>query len=425
MSEEFLQYIWSQELFEKNVLSVSGEEIEVLHPGMKNTDAGPDFTNSRIKIDGTIWAGNVEIHTTSDLWDKHKHQEDAAYNNVILHVVDKYTKQAVRKNGEAIPCIELKYNKHLLENYRQIIHNQYKIPCQNDLGLVNGFTISNWLNSLFVERLKEKSEGILQVLKYTKSGWEETFYIVMARNFGFGTNGLPFELLAKNTPLKILARHHNSNLQIEAVLMGQAGLIPSEPEDEFSKEMLKEYKHLRKLYNLNPVESHLWKFLRLRPVSFPTIRISQFANLIWRSTHLFSKIIEVETIQELDKLLVCEASEYWNNKYLFAKETTQIRKKALGSSSRKVIIINTIIPFLFVYGKERDKKELMDKALSLMEELPPEDNSVVNNWIELGISPKNALESQALIQLTKLYCAKKNCLYCQIGNRIIRSKIDE
>lgn len=421
MKEDFLHYIWKHELFDKKLIADTHEKIEVLSTGQHNLDAGPDFINARIKINDTIWAGNIEIHTDSANWNNHKHQLDPAYNNVILHVVKQSGKKCYRQNGEIVPTAELKYNSSLYKNYIDIISSSEKIPCHNDLNLTDGFIVKLWLDSLCIDRIESKTQQIEQILHYTNNSWEETFYIILARNFGFKTNALPFELLAKSIPLKMLAKYSSNLLQLEALLFGQAGFLEEDSQSEYHRDLKKEYTYLKKIHNLNPIEKHLWKFLRLRPSNFPTIRIAQFASLVNKSKHLFSKTLEANNIKELTELFACYTSNFWENHYTFNKVSPK-KVKNLGKLATNGIFINTVVPFIFIYGKNRLKPELKDKALNILNQLPAEKNSIIKKWKEIGLEAKNAAESQALIHLTINYCISKNCLYCQIGNDIIRKK---
>ncbi len=420
MTEEFLQYIWKHNLFaQKPVRAFTGEKIEVLTTGEHNKDAGPDFFNAKIKIDDTTWVGNVEIHLKSSDWLKHKHDKDKAYDNVILHVVLVNDAEITRTNGEIITTVRLNFDKKLFAHYQKLLQSQLWIPCENDFHKVEKFIIAHWLNNLLVERLENKSDYILQNLSLNKNNWENTFYQQLARNFGFKLNADPFELLAKSLPVVYLAKHKNNLLQIEALLFGQSGLLNDNfSDDEYFQNLKKEYKFLRHKFNLKPVDKHLWKFLRLRPSNFPTLRISQFAALIYKSTALFSKIIEVNGIKELNKLFEISASEYWDTHYVFNKGAKK-KKKILGKTAFNIIVINTIVPFLFVYGKSKDNEVYKNKAIKLLEELKSEKNSIINNWEKTGIKAANAFYSQALLQLKNEYCAKKRCLKCQIGNKII------
>ncbi len=422
MNEDFLHYIWLQELHEKNYRASTGEHIQVLSSGERNRDAGPDFQNARIKIDDTIWAGNVEIHIDSANWSKHKHHLDPAYDNVILHVVNTSTKEACRSNGQIVPTIELAYDPGIYETYRDLVENKCPIPCEKDIDLIDNFIVSIWLNALCIERLESKSEIIQTVYGQTGKNWEETFYIMLARSFGFNTNALPFEMLAKSLPLKILLKNRHNIKSLEALLFGQAGFLDDDSTDEYYCLLQNEYQYFKKVYNLKPVEKHLWKFMRLRPVNFPTIRLAQFANLIHRTNHLFSNTLEATSIKELLILYECTAAEYWDTHYNFGKETVKKEKKT-GKLALQIVLINTVIPFLFIYGKKRNIKELRDKAIQFLEEIPAEKNSILKNWEKIGIKAINAMQGQALIQLTKQYCNKKNCLFCQLGNSIIHEKL--
>ncbi len=421
MKEDFLHYIWRHELFEKKIITDTNEEVEVLSPGQQNHDAGPDFTNARIRINGTIWAGNVEIHTNSANWNIHNHHKDPAYNNVILHIVNQAGKQCYLQNGELVPTAVLHYNQELYENYKTILSSNKEIPCQKDISLADGLIVRLWLDSLCIDRIESKTNQIEEVLQYTNNNWEEAFYIILARNFGFKTNALPFELLAKSIPLKILGKYSSNLNQLEAILFGQAGFLQENHDCDYHNALKKEYIYLKKIHQLNPLEKHLWKFLRLRPSNFPTIRIAQFANLVNKSKHLFSKTIEANNLNDLTKLYNCNTSEYWETHYNFNKESVK-KIKHLGKSATYGLFINTVIPFIFIYGKNRMKPELTDKALQFLGQIPPENNSIIRKWKEIGFEIKSAAESQALIHLTNNYCISKNCLYCQIGNEIIRKK---
>lgn len=421
MKEEFLHFIWKQELFEKQLIADTGEEIEVISTGMHNHDSGPDFINARIKINNTIWAGNIEIHTRSENWKQHKHHIDPAYNNVILHIVASKGAKCFRQNGEQLPTAELQYRPELYLNFQDILKSSDKIPCAKDLKLVDVFTVKIWFDSLCIDRIESKTNHIRDALSGTNNNWEEAFFHILSKSFGFKTNSLPFELLAKSIPIRILVKYSSNIYQLEALLFGQAGFLYNDFDCEYHLRLRKEYSYLKKIHKLSPIEQHLWKFLRLRPSNFPTVRIAQFAALINKSKHLLSKIIETENINDLRALFDCRASEYWNEHYNFGSKTTKKEKK-LGKAAIDGILINTIIPFVFYYGKNRMRHELIDRALTLLSKIPAEVNSIIRKWRDLDIIAKNAAESQALIQLTNNYCNSKNCLYCQLGNEIIRKK---
>ncbi|MCK5029423.1 MAG: DUF2851 family protein [Bacteroidales bacterium] len=421
MREEFLHYIWKYKLFKNQDLKTQNQEkLEVINQGIHNSDAGPDFFNARIKINDTIWVGNVEIHINSSDWYKHNHHLDKAYDNVILQVVLNNDKDVFRTNGQLIPTLAIEFDNEFLNNYESLIKNESWISCQSDIHRVDSFTIHNWIEKLAIERLEEKSERIHKLLEQTNSSWENAFYIQLASNFGFKLNSTPFELLAKSLPLTYLAKHKDNLFQIEALLFGQAGFLEDKSGDEYFKNLKKEYIYLQKKFMLTPIEKHLWKFLRSRPGNFPTIRIAQYSKLIYSSTSLFSKILEAKTIQDLYTLFIVNPSDYWESHYVFNKESVK-KSKSIGKSAVDIILINTIIPFLFIYGDAKGQSELKTKAIELLEKLKSEKNAIITKWDELGVESENAFHSQALIQLKNEYCNHKKCLNCQIGNYIIRN----
>ncbi len=399
------------------------KKIEVTDFGLHNTDAGPDFFNGKVKIDETVWAGNIELHINSSDWIKHKHQFDKAYNNVILHVVYNNDKQILDKDGNDIPTLELKdlIDKSLIENHSKLIDQSgADISCRNQIKTVDEFTIQSWLSRLAIERLERKAEEIQVTLHQNQNNWEETFYQYLFKYFGLKVNPLPFELLAKNTVLKIIEKHH-SLFAIESLLFGQAGYLEDDIEDEYFQKLKKEYQFLRSKFELSPLDKNLWKMLRLRPNNFPTIRIAQLSTLLSREARLFSKVIETNSIKELQELFAVKASEYWDTHYQFGELAKEETLKKIGINTINTIIINVIVPFTFVYGKVNQKEELVDKALKFLENIKPENNSIVKDWTELGVKSSNAMHTQSLIELKNNYCSQKKCLNCSIGNKILQS----
>jgi len=423
LPEEFLQYIWENRLFNSEKgLTTSGANIEIIDVGRRNTDSGPDFFNAKIKIDKTIWAGNIEIHKKSSDWIKHKHQTDKAYHNVILHVVENNDLPILRPNNEIIPTLILEYPQKLKTNYQNLLNAKTWIACQNQFHKVDPVILQLGFNRLMIERLEDKTDEIIKILKQNKNDWNETFYQMLAKMFGFKVNAIPFEMLAKSLPLKILAKHKNNLQQLEALFFGSSGLLNDQLlGDDYYLNLREDYSFLYKKYQLKSVESHLWKFMRLRPVNFPTVRISQLSALIYRSQMLFSKIIEIESVENLKELFRVNASEYWNSHYSFNKTSKRKSLKKLGEISINTLIINVIIPFLFVYGEKQNKHHLKNRALEFLEQLPPEKNSIINQWEKLGIKTRSAFETQALLQLKNIYCDKKKCLNCQIGVKIVKT----
>ncbi len=421
-SEEFLQYIWENRLFFTHALTtVNHESLVVINPGRKNSDSGPDFFNARIKINDTLWIGNVEIHKQASDWYAHKHNKDRAYDNVILHVVGKYDKPVFTSGYNEIPAMEIHYPERIEKNYQRLLASKTWIACEEQFHKMDPFALKLGYSRLMIERLESKTAEILQRLKENKNNWNETFYQFLARMFGFKKNNVPFELLSRSLPLHILAKHKSDLFGTEALLFGNAGLLNEQLlGDSYYLQLREEYSYLYKKYRLKGIESHLWKFMRLRPVNFPTIRIAQFAALLHQSESLFSKILEMEHIEKLQALFHVTASEYWQTHYRFNKKSKN-KKKDLGILSINTLIINVVIPFLFVYGDTVMKPVLKDRALDFLEQLPPERNSVITHWERLGITPRSAFDTQALLQLKNAYCDQKRCLRCRIGNKLITS----
>ncbi|PIF03201.1 MAG: hypothetical protein CR987_00565 [Draconibacterium sp.] len=394
--EEFLYYIWENRLFDANNLTTTqGESIEIVDVGRKNIDSGPDFFNSKIKIDDTLWAGNVEIHHKSSDWIAHKHHQDNAYNNVILHVVEQEDKVLKRANQFFIPTLTIKYPESLKENYWQLINGQGWIACEEEINKINALKIRLGFNRLMIERLENKTQSVLNTLKQNDNDWNETFYQMLLQIFGFKTNAVPFELLSKSLPLRVLSKHYYMQLR-------------------------KEHLFLAKKYQLKPIQAHLWKFMRLRPSNFPTVRIAQLAQLIHQSSALFSKILEINKVEDLIQLFKVEASEYWSTHYSFNKQSKKKSIKRMGISGIHIIIINVVVPFLFVYGEQQNQHYLKDRAINFLENLPAEKNSIINRWSNLNIKAQSAFDSQALLQLKNVYCNTKKCLNCHIGNQLFK-----
>ncbi|MDQ3192266.1 MAG: DUF2851 family protein [Bacteroidota bacterium] len=427
MTEEFLHYIWQFRNFDNSGLKAhTGESIEIIKTGDHNHNSGPDFFNAIVKIGETVWAGNVEIHINSSDWEKHNHSVDKAYNNVVLHVVYNDDCIVSRTTGEVIPAIELKdrINQSTFSCYTDLIKSSQWISCSQSIKDVDEFIISNWLGRLLIERLEKKAESIINSLQLTQNNWQETFYLHLARNFGFKLNAEPFELLAKSLPLACLGKHRDSIEQIEALIFGQAGMLNASFEEEYPIQLQKEYNYLKQKYNLKPIDSHLWKFMRLRPVSFPTIRLSQFANLIHHSQNMFVKILECSSLKEYYELFNISTSLYWESHYTFRKQS-KMTKKPLGKTSIDGILINTIAPFLFVYGIQKQDDTYKERALELLESIEGENNNIIKKWNEIGIISRSAFQSQALLELKKNYCDSKKCLKCSIGNNLLKRQVSQ
>ena len=426
MNEEFIIYLWQHKLFDftKLTTNVTGEKVQLTHVGTRNLDSGPDFFNAKIKIGETLWAGNIEIHTKSSDWFKHNHHKDPAYDNIILHVVFTYDAPIYRKNGELIPTLELrgKFNPVIFERYTSFISNSNWIPCAKQLRKIPHFTQFAWLESLCVERLEEKAKRTEKELKQSHQDFKEIFYWQLCRNFGFNTNAHAFELLAKSLPLYVLNKHIDRLDQLEALIFGQAGLLSKTFSDAYPKSLQKEYTFLSKKYQLNPIDFKTWKFLRMRPSNFPTIRLSQFVSLLQSTSGLLPKLFEIHSLSDLKTIFKVKANEYWGKRSDFDK-LTKSRSIRLGNSSIDIIFINTIIPFSFLYGKIFDKRDVQEKALSWYEEIKAEKNAITKEFLSLGLKIENAKYSQAAIHLKKIYCDKKRCLECRFGHALIHKSM--
>lgn len=424
MTEELLHHIWKFRLFNNSELKTEeGEQIEIIKVGDHNTNAGPDFTNARIKIGTTLWAGNVEIHINSSDWSRHRHKNDKAYDNIILHVVYNNDEKITDPREQVYPTLILndKIDIAIFAKYNSFKTSRSWIPCANQVTTVSSVVLNGWLERLVIERMENKSAAILQELERNKNNWEETFYRQLAKNFGFKINAEPFLLLAKSLPLVTIAKHKDNLLQIEALLLGQAGFLNEHFSDKYLIQLQNEYLFLQKKFKLKPLEKHLWKFLRLRPANFPTIRISQFANLIYNSKHLFSKILEAKAINDIANFFKVSSSEFWNTHYTFEKQSPY-NIKSLGNDTINNIIINTVVPFLFAYGKFKKEDEYINRAMQFLEGLGEESNSIVTKWKEIGIKPHSAFQTQALLQLKNEYCSNKKCLECAVGAKLLSLK---
>ena len=424
MKEEFLHYLWKYSLYDQERLFDNEKnKIIVLNPGDYNRDAGPDFFNARISVGGIIWAGNVEIHTKSSHFDIHGHQNDPAFDSVILHVVAENDKMVFNTRGEEIPTAILKFDPVYYDKYIGLVNNPYIIACQDDINDLDMILVKHWLNSLVVERLQTKAESIMKIFSSTGNDWDETFYRVLSRYFGFRVNTGPFEMLATALPFRIIRKHSNDLFQIEALLFGTAGLLEEKLfkdaiSDDYYRILIKEYAILSSKYSLQPLHGYLWKFSRLRPSNFPTVRLSQLASMLSVSGGLFSRVLEETDIKEIKKLLEVTASQYWDDHFVFGKISRSFSKHA-GSQAVDLLLINAVVPVLFAYGQNRDSSVIIERSLCFLENIIPEENVIIKEFRETSITAESAFYSQALIHLRNEYCKKRKCLNCRIGNMII------
>ncbi|HXB10531.1 MAG TPA: DUF2851 family protein [Bacteroidia bacterium] len=424
MTEEFLQYIWKHTLFDRsNLFTSDGKQVELIRTGLHNHDSGPDFFNARLKIDGTLWAGNVEIHIRSSAWGQHKHQLDEAYKNVILHVVWEDDEPVFRADKSPIPAIELKkiVPQDVFKKYSELRFSSKDIPCEKDIHKIDSISLHAWMDRLVAERLERKTNYISAKLVKTINDWEEVFYQMLLRNLGSPVNSEPFERLALQLPYKIIAKHRSNPLQVEALLFGQAGLLEGTFRDNYPLQLQKEYAYLKHKLDLTPLSKSEWKFMRIRPPHFPSIRIAQLAALFTTHGRLFRDIIEAEKPKDISKLFSVDPNPYWHNHYRFDKPSSKTIS-GIGASTIDILIINTVVPVLFIYGKNTFNDDACEKAFNLLHAIKAEKNSLLAKWKTLGIPAKDACDSQALIQLRKEYCDERKCVNCAIGHQLMKTK---
>lgn len=368
ISEHFLQFIWQYSLYDSaNMSSATGESISVQNPGKLNTNSGPDFEEAKIRIGTTLLVGNVELHLKTSDWFKHGHQHNKSYDNIILHVV--LENDMPVDTSAHIPLLELKAHipQHILENYNVLQYTLRNIPCANQLHLVNSLTKEAWLSRLLAERWEMKFDAWNELLTQNAGDWRVLLYWRLAANFGFKTNATPFLALAQSLPVNILGRHHKNLFQIEALLFGQAGMLQQDFEEEYPFKLKQEYEYLSKKYKLQPIATHLWKFMRMRPANFPTLRIAQFAALVHQSLHLFTQIVSSSSLKELSALFEVSASDYWDTHFRFEEEQAKSSPKNLGAESVKNIIINTIAPIRFMYSSQSGLGNHCETSMQLIE----------------------------------------------------------
>ena len=418
--EQLLHYVWKHKIFPlKELKTTTGQQVEVIDTGLANTDAGPDFFNAKRKLDAVLWIGNIEIHERSSDWFKHGHHADAGYNSVILHIASEIDTEISRSNGERIPQIQLICPEAVRTNYKELLETDSYPPCYRIIPSLPPFTAHSWMTALQMERFEQKATLLNERLKRCQGNWEDAFFITLARNFGFGLNGDAFETWAHRLPFRAVDKHRNDLFQIEAIFFGQAGILEDSDGDGYYLRLKKEYTYLQHKFGLIPMDASLWRFLRLRPANFPHIRIAQLACLYHRAYGLLSRIMETETLQGVRDILKGGTSEYWLTHYTFGGSSPS-RPKTLSNTSLDLLIINTVVTFLYAYGLHKGNRVLCARAGSFLEELKAENNYITRMWEQCGMKASNAADSQALIQLKKEYCDKKKCLYCRIGYEYLK-----
>lgn len=416
-----MQYVWKHRLWRsEDMVTNTGKKVRVVDPGLLNTDAGPDFFNAKIEIDGHMWVGNVEMHYRATDWKRHHHDSDKAYDSVILHVVAKDDAPVRRTNGELIPQLVLEVSPQFNADYASLVGATIEVPCAEKIKQVPHLTIVEWVEGLAFERLHGKVERIHQLLDSFNGSWEDVCYVTLARNFGFGINNDAFERLARRTPLRLLGKHSDSVLQIEALLFGQAGMLDAQKPgmDSYYNQLCTEYAFLSNKFQLTPMEKDSWKLFRIRPQNFPYRRIAMLAQFIEGGFRMMNRILEAEGEKEMRALFEVELSGYWTKHYTFGKPNERATA-TLSRSSIDIILINTVAPLLYAYGELTGNYEMTDKAIKLLEELRAENNSIVSHFVAYGIDCPDALTSQALVQLKREYCDARKCIYCKIGHHLL------
>lgn len=426
--EELLHYVWKHKILPiRDLTTTDGRTIEVINPGVHNHDAGPDFKEAKIKIDGIEWVGNVEIHVRTSDWFRHEHDKDSSYSNIILHVASIIDTPLLYPNGEQVPQLQLEVPEYIKSSYSILLTSDCTPRCANAVSDISQLRIHSWMSALTIERLEMRTNQIMQRRLALDKNWEDTLFVTIARSFGFGKNGDAFELWAHSIPMSAVGKHRDDLFQIEAIFFGQAGLLDDStlprtgvPLPDYYTKLKKEYTYLRQKFSLTPIEPKIWKFLRLRPQNFPHIRIAQLAMLYYSRQLNLSKLANADSIEKIHNLLQTHVSDFWKTHYSFSTDSSAKNDKQLSSSSLNLLVINSVAPILFAYGRYKGEDRICDFAMNLWDNTKPESNRIIRQWDAAGIKCKNASDTQALIQLTHNYCERHDCLRCRFGYEFIK-----
>ncbi len=423
MKEDFIAHLWKHRLLNARPLrTISGETLEVISPGCENSNAGPDFLAAMIRIDGTLWAGNVEIHVRSSQWFQHNHHNDKAYANIILHVVYLYDKAVCDKNGKAYQHLEVKdcFDPALMGNYALLLKSRQWIACEKLINLHDPFILRHWLYRLVIMRLERKSQEVYHYLNYFEQHQEKTLLFLLSRSLGGKANASAFGLLLQRIPYRVIIKNHDHLFALEALLFGQAGMLQGDPREEYPRQLQKEHLYLTKKYSLSPpLNYEIWKYSRMRPSNFPDLRIAQLAMIIHKcKAQLYRHVVNACKPGDIKPLLMRSASGYWSNHYRLNKEAVH-QKKTIGQHAVNTVIINVVVPMLFVHAKESRGLRTTDAAICFLEQLPPENNNIVRRWMQIIQSVDNASITQGLLELRKYYCLSKKCLKCMVGHQVL------
>lgn len=423
MTEAFLHYLWQNRLFDfLNVQTTDGEPLQIVLPGYHNMDAGPDFKQAVIQIGSMKWAGDVEIHIRSSDWFRHKHQQDEKYKSVALHVVYEHDMEVERSSGEFFPTLQLKsyIPKDMYERYLQLVDSLDLLSCRGNLDSLEGICFQSQISSMAMERLLRKQEDVMNMLSQCHYDWRETLFRQIALGFGFKTNAMAFELLARSLPYKIIVKHSDSALQVNALIFGQAGMLELPHVDAYYDSLKYEYEYLRYKYQLDPIGEHHWNLLRLRPPNFPCVRLAQFSALLLRSSDLLSAFVNNPSVSYLSERLSVTADDYWTTHYHFGKETMLKHSVQMGETAVNLLLINTVVPVVFAFHRFSGNEQMLESTVSILEQLPFEDNKLTRVFKGTPFPQNTALDSQALIELLQQYCKAKRCLECGVGECLVR-----
>lgn len=424
--EMLMQYLWEHRLWNPAEMATNdGRRVRVIDPGTRNTDAGPDFFNAKVEIGGCVWAGNVEMHVRASDWRRHGHDADPAYDSVILHVVEKDDAPVARSNGERIPQMVMRVPPDVVDRYMSLVNAKTELPCASVIAAMSPLETAEWTQSLAFERLGDKSRRIKRLLERYRGSWEDACYATFARNIGFGVNNDAFERLAASLPLTLLHKHSDSLLQLEALFFGQAGLLdePAGGAEPYRAQLRREYDFLKAKFSLRRPDGLVWKSFRMRPQNFPCRRVALLAHYVQGGFRLMADLLDAKGDEEkLRKLFAVELTGFWGTHYSFSEPSERVSATAMGKSSVDIILINTVAPLYYAYSEFSDDYEWADRAVALLEGLRPERNHICELFARAGFPLRNALDSQAAIQVRRAYCQPRKCLFCQAGHKLLAAK---
>ena len=429
--ENLVRYVWKHRLFPLTPLQTTdGHSVEVLHPGTENRHDGPDFFNAKVKIGETLWVGNVEVHGKASDWMQHGHDTNKRYDSVVLHVVGMVDRTIVRTDGTLIPQLQLEIPKSIVANYDELRKTEHYPPCYRVIPELSTLTVHSYLSSLLCERLDMRAEQIALRYETHEKNWDDALFSTLARNFGFGTNGDAFDEWARRMPFRAVDKHADNLLQVEALFFGQAGLLEEDAvpsyyraalaDDVYFQSLKKEYQFLAHKFELRPIDYTQWRLLGMRPANFPHVRLAQLAMLYHEHRICVSRLMNAPDRLAIAEMLRVGTSAYWDTHYVFGSTTSVPVKKRVTDNAVTLLLINSVAPFYYSYGCRKGSEQHCEQAVALLEQLKAENNYIIRSWEDCGLRVKNAADSQALIQLKKFYCERRDCLRCRIGYEYLK-----